>query len=93
MSRDFSIDEWLKWSKLNIHYYCTTSLEASAMGVENLAFNPDINEKYFRTIPYLFSHKINSLNKIIFVLFMFLINFFRILFNIIIFSDSPIDYG
>ena len=64
MSRDFSIDEWLKWSKLNIHYYCTTSLEASAMGVENLAFNPDINEKYFRTIPYLFSHKINSLNKI-----------------------------
>lgn len=63
VSKKFSIVEWLKWSKLNIHYYCTTSLEASAMGVENLAYNSDFNNKYFRKIPYLFSHKINKLSE------------------------------
>lgn len=63
VSKEFSIVEWLKWAKLNIHYYCTTSLEASAMGIENLAYNSDFNNKYFRKTPYLFSHKINTLNE------------------------------
>jgi surface carbohydrate biosynthesis protein len=64
VSKEFSIAEWLKWSKLNIHYYCTTSLEASAMGVENLAFKPDFNSKNFVNIPYLFSNKIDSLHDV-----------------------------
>ena len=64
VSKEFSIAEWLKWSKLNIHYYCTTSLEASALGIENLAFKSNYNNKYFLNIPYLLSHKINSLSKV-----------------------------
>ena len=64
MSKKFSIAEWLKWSKLNIHYYCTTSLEASAMGIENLAFRSNFNDKYFVNTPYLFSHKFESLGGV-----------------------------
>lgn len=64
VSKEFSIAEWLKWSKLNIHYYCTTSLEASAMGIENLAFKSNFNDKYFVNTPYLFSHKFESLGEV-----------------------------
>jgi surface carbohydrate biosynthesis protein len=64
ISKEFSISEWLKWSKLNIHYYCTTSLEASAMGIENLAFRSTFNKKYLVNIPYLMSHKIHNLDDV-----------------------------
>jgi surface carbohydrate biosynthesis protein len=64
ISRDFSIVEWLKWSRLNIHYYCTTSLEASAMGIQNLAYKPDFDKNNFVKIPYLFSHKISNLKDV-----------------------------
>lgn len=64
VTNEFSIAEWLKWSKLHIHYYCTTSLEAGAMGVENLAFKQGYNSKYFIDIPYIFSHKIDNLTEV-----------------------------
>ena len=62
--KEFSIAEWLKWSKLNIHYYCTTSLEASAMGIQNLAYKSDFDNKNFVKIPYLFSQKIDNLRDV-----------------------------
>ena len=50
--------------KLNIHYYCTTSLEASAIGIENFTFNPKYNQKYLHRIPYIFSHKAAKLSDV-----------------------------
>ncbi len=63
VSKEFSIAECLKWAKLNIHYYCTTSLEASALGIENFTFNPKYNQKYLHRIPYIFSHKAARLSN------------------------------
>ena len=60
--QNFSVGDWLENARANIHYYCTTSVEAAMIGVPNLTFD-NIGKGYFEKFAFENSFRLRNFNS------------------------------
>ena len=60
--QNLSVGDWLKNARANIHYYCTTSVEAAMIGVPNLTFD-NVGKGYFEKFAFENSFRLRNFNS------------------------------